>query len=320
MHEYDDQVRPYVVLRRIIIVVAVLTAVPVALWTVTALVRTYVGPPKLPTFRQLATTNGQQDSISATGVAGDRSLWQTVTTFVRAHVTVPQIPSIGQLTTTFAGNSNAKPDASETTLATAEQIRSSAPSPMTVEAKATATDARVLPGSSKDALINDASAPANTMKMTDASPASTVPKSADMTVALPANARAADISPLSPKPDTAAPNAWPAPPQQNTALQTSAPWPPAPQSSATLPSLQQSNAAEQTAAAAESSPDAAPAGQPLTGRIPLPRRRPNELAMVQITAENVPMPRPRPGVIDSAAAVETTTSPGPLNFLNNLFH
>ena len=265
-------------------------------------------------------TTGQQDSIGATGAAGDRSLWQTVTTFVRAHVTVPQIPSVGQLTATFAGNSNARPNASESTSATAEQVRPSAPSPMTVEARATATDARALPSSSKEALINDASAPANTMKMTDASPASTVPKSADMTVALPANARAADISPLLPKPDVAAPNAWPAPPQQNAAPQISAPWPPAPQSSATLPSLHQPNAGDQTAAAAESSPDAVPAGQPLTGRIPLPRRRPNELVMVQITAENVPMPRPRPGVIDSAAAVETTASPGPLNFLNNLFH
>jgi len=301
--------------------VAVLTAVPVALWTVTALVRTYVAPPKLPTFRQLATNaTEQQDSTGATTAASDQSLWQTVTTFVRAHVAVPQIPSVGQLTATIAGNSNAKADASERTSAAAEQIRSSAPSPMTVEARATATDGRALPGSSKDALINDASAPANTTKMADASPASMAPKSADMAVALPANARAADISQLSPKPDAAAPNAWPAPPQQNAAPQTSAPWPPAPQSSATLPSLQQSNAAPQTAAADESSPDAVPAAQLLTGRIPLPRRRPNELAMLQITAENVPMPRPRPGVIDSAAAIETTTSPGPLNFLNNLFH
>jgi hypothetical protein len=44
------------VLRRIIIVVVVLTAVPVMLWTITAFVRTYVARPRLPTFRPLAAT------------------------------------------------------------------------------------------------------------------------------------------------------------------------------------------------------------------------------------------------------------------------
>ena len=49
--------RHYVpLLRRIIILVAVITAVPVVLWTITAFVRTYVGPPKIPTFHQLAST------------------------------------------------------------------------------------------------------------------------------------------------------------------------------------------------------------------------------------------------------------------------
>jgi hypothetical protein len=53
----DDEVRHYVpLLRRIIILVAVITAVPVVLWTITIFVRTYVGPPKIPTFHQLAST------------------------------------------------------------------------------------------------------------------------------------------------------------------------------------------------------------------------------------------------------------------------
>ena len=87
MRDYDDHVRPHVVLRRIIIVVAVLTAVPVALWTVTGLIRTYVGPPKVPSFRQLATSvTEQQENTAASGAAGDWSLWQSVTTFVRVHV------------------------------------------------------------------------------------------------------------------------------------------------------------------------------------------------------------------------------------------
>jgi hypothetical protein len=53
----DDEFGHYVpLLRRIIILVAVITAVPVVLWTITAFVRTYVGPPRVPTFHQLAAT------------------------------------------------------------------------------------------------------------------------------------------------------------------------------------------------------------------------------------------------------------------------
>ena len=49
MREDDDEFRHYLpLLRRIIILVAVITAVPVILWTITAFVRTYVGPPKVP--------------------------------------------------------------------------------------------------------------------------------------------------------------------------------------------------------------------------------------------------------------------------------
>jgi hypothetical protein len=51
----DDDIRHYMpVLRRLIILVAVIIAIPVVMWTITAMVRTYVGPPKLPTFRPMA--------------------------------------------------------------------------------------------------------------------------------------------------------------------------------------------------------------------------------------------------------------------------
>jgi hypothetical protein len=57
MREDEDQFRYYVpLLRRIIILVAVITAIPVMLWTITAFVRTYVAPPKLPAFRQMTAT------------------------------------------------------------------------------------------------------------------------------------------------------------------------------------------------------------------------------------------------------------------------
>ena len=65
MREYDDQVRPYVVLRRIIIVVAVLTAVPVALWTVTEFVRTYVDRRRFPRFARLRPTQPSHKTAPA---------------------------------------------------------------------------------------------------------------------------------------------------------------------------------------------------------------------------------------------------------------
>ena len=52
MREDDDHIRQFApVLRRIIIMVAVLTAIPVAMWTITAFVRTYVGPPRAPNYQ-----------------------------------------------------------------------------------------------------------------------------------------------------------------------------------------------------------------------------------------------------------------------------
>jgi hypothetical protein len=53
----DDSLGHYVpILRRIVVLVSVIIAVPVILWTITPFVRTYVGPPRLPTFHQLAST------------------------------------------------------------------------------------------------------------------------------------------------------------------------------------------------------------------------------------------------------------------------
>lgn len=52
----EDQFRHYFpLMRRVIILVAVLTAVPVILWTITVFVRGYFGPPKIAGPRPLAT-------------------------------------------------------------------------------------------------------------------------------------------------------------------------------------------------------------------------------------------------------------------------
>ena len=68
----DEDIRQYMpVLRRFIILVAVITAIPVVMWTITAMVRTYVGPPKLPTFRPMAAAPAGPDQAAAAPVADD---------------------------------------------------------------------------------------------------------------------------------------------------------------------------------------------------------------------------------------------------------
>ena len=64
----DDRLGHYVpILRRIIVLVAVIIAVPVMLWTITVFVHTYVGPPRLPTFHQLFSTASINGPSSRSG-------------------------------------------------------------------------------------------------------------------------------------------------------------------------------------------------------------------------------------------------------------
>src|SRR5271155_4387894 len=54
MREDDENIRLYTpILQRIIILAAVIIAVPVVMWTITTFVRTYVAPPPVPTFQHL---------------------------------------------------------------------------------------------------------------------------------------------------------------------------------------------------------------------------------------------------------------------------
>jgi hypothetical protein len=267
MREDDDEFRFYVpLLRRIIILVAVITAVPVVLWTITAFVRTYAGPPKIPTFHQLAATasiNAPATAVSPEGTAQ---------------------------------------------LQAAMQAKLANPSMATVEARATATDARDLPIGQKGSSLADRSPDSDTNataqdapRTADASamatppvvPASVAPTSVTPTSVM---ARAADMFPPSPPAtatDTAAPN--------NTGTFT---------------------AAQPAPIAMESAADVLPASAPLSGPIPLPRHRPRNIdAMVtaDIRPSNVPMPRPRPDSAGAAPPAETTGA-SPIEFIQNLFH
>jgi hypothetical protein len=68
MREYDDDsnIQHYApVLRRIIILVAVITAVPVMLWTITAFMHTYIAQPTIPAPRPLAAATAPAASATA---------------------------------------------------------------------------------------------------------------------------------------------------------------------------------------------------------------------------------------------------------------
>jgi hypothetical protein len=54
--DYDESRRLAPVWRRIMILLAVIAAVPIILWSITAFVRAYVAPPAVPTFRPITAT------------------------------------------------------------------------------------------------------------------------------------------------------------------------------------------------------------------------------------------------------------------------
>jgi len=242
MRENEDEFGRFVpLLRRIIILVAVIIAVPVILWTITAFVRAYVGPPKLPTFHQLASS-----ALSNVPTAAD-----------------------------------ANTPAGDQALAAPGKTKISASSSPTSETQTTASDARDLSSPPKaSSLLGDR------VSAAEGSALATAPKMADISAAAPADAKPAEM------PATAG-RATPDAASANSLL-----------------------AVQQTAALTEPQVDTTAAPAPLSGAIPLPRRRPRAFALAD---GSVPMPRRRPEVGATAAPPETPSA-GPLDFLQNLFH
>lgn len=246
MREDEDQFRQYMpVLRRLIILVAVITAIPVAMWTITAVVRTYVGPPKLPTFRPMATapaTVGPNEAAAAP-LAGEAGKGER--------------QPVGDTNATASGAGGGM-----------------------------AMDNATLGSSANAAAPGDPNAgPATT--------AGTL-----KTASLPANSGPTNAAP---GPDNGGVAQFAAEDQQPPA--TNWPSPPAANSSSPL-------AAQQPVAAA------APDAKPLSGNVPLPRKRPAAFAIAQ--AHGIPLPRPRPDAAGPAVAGEEHQAT-PADFLRNLF-
>jgi hypothetical protein len=172
MHD-DNEIGHYVpLLRRIIILVAVITAIPVVLWTITAFVRSYVGPPKIPTFHQLAAT---------------------------ASINAPASNNTGQ---------NASQDSADWMMAdAAKQAKLADPSSSTVEAKATVTDARNDTAALKGPFLGDHT-PESAANTPAGTPPPSAPKMADASTNVSMQLKAAEMpaAPATATPDAATPS------------------------------------------------------------------------------------------------------------------
>lgn len=257
MHDDDNRFQRFVpLLRRVIILLAVLAATPVVLWMITAFVRAYVGPPKVPALRQIAST---------------------------APIAAPAPALASPPITDQAMAAPAPPKMADITAST-------------TDVTATTSDAHDV-ASPKSSMLAD--------------------RPSDSAASAPANLPA--VAPVASTP-------WPsqAPGAATVPMNATAPTPT--NSPAQSPQLPPAGAVTAEASppppVADQSPDAMPAAPPLTGKIPLPRHRPHGLGdagMTRMAQGAVPVPRPRPDAA-GPASVPDAANPGPLDFLQNIFH
>jgi hypothetical protein len=240
MREYDDDIRPYVpVLQRLIILVAVIVAVPVVLWTITTFIRTYIGPPHAPNYQRIAVLQSANSAADSSPVGAPQDITPAATAAPDANQTPAPSPLAQPMTVPGGADRTA-----------------------TISQPPTQTPSQMAPATPPVAV---ASAPASAV------PLSTPPAAWGGSVMMP---------PARTTPDSPAVTAAP----------------------------------DQTTA----DDDALPAVAPIAGRVPLPRRRPNLVAMVQSGAlqptfaansaapAGVPLPRARPAAAPEAAPTETT--------------
>ncbi len=240
MRDDEDNIRQYLpVLRRIIILVAVLTAIPVVMWTITAFVRSHVSPPRAPALQPMALAPSIPPANTTVATVTDQPPTQPVNT---AEAAPPNAPATGTGDANGSGGSAASAYAAPT--------------------GSTPTFKTASVGGPSNAAQDDAQpAPTGTANVA-ASPA-----------------------------DSAAPHQSPDNDRQVAARSQESVWPAAPSPAA----------------------DALLPGDPISGPVPLPRKRPKSFAV----AGNVPLPEPRPGTTGSTTPDSTPT---PIDWLKKVFH
>ena len=270
MREYDDyddeNIRLYTpVLQRVIILAAVIIAVPVLMWTITTFVRSYVARPRVPTLEQVASTNmpprtpaiSSAPPISAPSAA-DQSPSQRI-----EGAAASGVKHSAAETRNGPPNLASLPDASGPPAAANSPSRAYLPAMQApssaITATATATGEISTTGSS--AAAPAPSAPRLPLApRSDDSTASTGAGSPDRGLAWP------NPNTTSP-PDFGAPRLPPSPVPAHTAAT-----------------------------------EVLPADEPIRGQIPLPRQRPGAFAVAAAASGPVPLPRARPAATPAQAA------------------
>ncbi len=150
----EDDFRHYMpVLRRIVIVVAVLTAVPVVMWTITAYVRTYVGPPKLPTFQPAAaeTTSVPPTNPAAAMANSANALPQAGTVVAEAAPPAVEVTQSTNATPSNAANVSGGDDSRSTdATAAAAPVMAMPPTADSSDTLAPSSTAMIAPNSMPD--------------------------------------------------------------------------------------------------------------------------------------------------------------------------
>jgi hypothetical protein len=277
MREYDENIRQYTpILQRIIILVAVIIAVPVVLWTITAFVRSYVGPPQIPALRPLALAG-------STVPAGQQPAPQNSPAIQFAAQT-DSATATDARTTVFDIKKPSSPQTARSASAPGVTAAAAPPQPQQI-ASATADPAALAssaPASSSSAVAKPVVVPPPSFAASRSTPA---------TVAAPPNFALANAAPTQ-------------------ALTTPAAIAPADPSLDAQPASIGAPSAQM--AVNDSAAGDLPAGTPLKGKIPMPAHRPasanstNMAAHVALAAGGVPLPRARPASAPEPAPVVDT--------------
>jgi hypothetical protein len=261
MREYDDyaddSIRLYTpIFQRVIILAAVIIAVPVLMWTITTFVRSYVARPRVPTLEHVASTSpSTRVPLTAAPPAPSPSDQSPPRTDRDAARDTPNpADEMRQGTGTLAAlpATTAAPAAVNSPSAAVQAAPAQAPSPASAASGAAATG-----DASSSPLPRQPQAMTQPPRPNDNAPLSATSGSSDRGIAWP-------------NPNTTSP------PDFGASRLASPPAPPA------------------RAAAAE----VIPAGEPLSGPIPLPRHRPGILAMAGSVA----------GPVTGTSAASTTGS------------
>jgi hypothetical protein len=278
MREYDDGIRLYTPLvKRAIVLGAVMVAVPVVLWTITTFVRAYIGPPQIPTFRPIAAATAPSASQDIASEQNVQVAAQTANSAIATDARTPLL-EIKKPADPAPASPSAASAATPAAPPAPVRLSSVPPPPFAAANPNTGASTSAMPAT---VAAPPGIAPVSAAAADAAQPAAQPPASAAVTTP------AATPSTL----------AWPSP----TAFAPSSP----------------SSAVASAEPATADHADTLPLGTPLTGRIPLPPHRPKIAAQIATMTNlalaanaapvspalpsRVPLPRARP-----AAAPEPT--------------